>query len=145
MKRNSTLLLVTISVLSIVILIVGCSGSGKTTTQPPGSPSTSGSQTFDQLANVGTAVFADQCASCHGNHGQGGDSPALIGSNAHLSKYATAQGLLNFISTAMPASAPGTLSHEQYLQVLGFLLVQNQEVNSGDLFTEGGLNSITLK
>ncbi len=50
--------------------------------------------------------------------------PALIGAGA-LDKFANAAALYGFISSAMPFQAPGTLSSQQYYQIIAFLLRQN--------------------
>jgi cytochrome c oxidase subunit 2 len=117
-----------------------------TTTPAPTSPTTtSTTMTFGQLSQLGSTVFADNCAVCHGNNGEGKVGPALIGPNQHLANYGTAQGLFDFISTNMPFSNPGSLTHEQYLDVLSFLLVQNKEVSDNATFNESQLGGITLK
>jgi cytochrome c len=97
------------------------------------------------MANIGASVFSSKCALCHGEHGQGVTAPAIIGTNASLGKYNTAQGLFNYISTAMPANSPGSLSRQDYLNVLSHLLVQNNKVTSSTSFKEGDLGSISLK
>jgi hypothetical protein len=43
-----------------------------------------------------------------------------------LGKFETAANLHNFISSAMPYQAPGTLDEETYWQLTAFLLRQNQ-------------------
>ena len=48
-------------------------------------------------------------------------APALVGANT-LTKYENAQALFNFISTRMPYQAPGTLSRDEYWQLVAFLL-----------------------
>lgn len=101
--------------------------------------------TFGTMAALGKTVFENYAASSHGENGQGGSGPALIGSNAALGKYNNAQALLNFISSSMPLEAPGSLSHQDYLEILCYLLVQNNYVSPNSIFNESGLSSITLK
>jgi len=81
--------------------------------------------TFGQYADEGKAVFTQNCAKCHGDQGQGGVGPAIMGTSATLQKFDTAQGLNAFITVAMPMDAPGTLSPQDYQRVLGYLMVQN--------------------
>jgi mono/diheme cytochrome c family protein len=114
-------------------------------TQATTAPPTTTTATAGQLAQLGQSVFSVSCAKCHGNTGQGGSGPALIGQGNSLSKYNTAQGLFNFMSSAMPLDAPGTLTHEQYLELLSYILVNNGVMQSGDMFMEGDLASVTLK
>jgi mono/diheme cytochrome c family protein len=130
-----------IAVPLIVLLALaacGSSGTGTTTT-------TSGGQTAGGLADSGRGVYSSQCAGCHGASGRGGTGPTLIGSGQALAKYNTAQGLLSFISSSMPASNPGSLSSQQYLAVMAYLLVQNNLVSSGQSLEVAGLVNISLR
>jgi len=45
----------------------------------------------------------------------------------------------------MPQTAPGSLTQQQYQQLLAYLLVQNNTVTSVQSFDAGGLGKITLK
>ena len=108
-------------------------------------PPTTTTSTAGELAAQGQSVFSASCARCHGDAGQGSSAPALIGKGANLSKYSTAQTLLNFMSSAMPFDAPGSLTHQQYLELLSYLLVQNSYVQSASIFDENQLGSVALK
>lgn len=101
--------------------------------------------TAGQLADSGKTVYADSCASCHGAQGQGGTGPAIIGANANLGKYDTAQGLFTKISTTMPRDHPATLTPAQYLQVTAFLLVQNNVVQPTASLSSAALGGVPLK
>jgi cytochrome c len=122
---------------SLGFLLGGCSA-------PAASPTSSAGPTFGQSADAGKTVYAATCTGCHGASGQGGTAPALIGSGANLGKYTNAQGLLDFMSVSMPFSAPGSLTRQQYLDLLSFLLVQNNYVSAGTAFDSGQLRSIPL-
>ncbi len=104
---------------------------------PPGA-------TFGQVAVLGKPVYADSCASCHGINGEGVVAPALWGPQANLKKYNNASALLNFVSTSMPAGAPGSLSHGAYLDIVGYLLVENNDVSSNATYEENRLTGIVL-
>jgi alcohol dehydrogenase (cytochrome c) len=70
---------------------------------------------------VGKAVFASQCASCHGAQLQGVSGPALTGAglartNINVSALRTA------VTTTMPLTAPGSLTPTQYAAVMAYLL-----------------------
>jgi len=45
----------------------------------------------------------------------------------------------------MPLEAPGSLSHQDYLDLLCYLLVQNNYVSADTIFNESELSNITLK
>ena len=70
--------------------------------------------------------------------------PALIGPET-LSHFNTAQDVYNFIHRAMPFDAPGSLSDEQYLQVLTFILESNRIIPTGSQLDASSLTSIALR
>jgi len=86
----------------------------------------------------------DICASCHGSTGEGGYGPAIIGSNANLNTFGTAQRLLNYISEQMPQGAPGSLSDLDYLKILAFLLVEDGIVQAEAIFDADNLANVPL-
>ncbi len=86
-----------------------------------------GVYTSDQ-AQRGGAVYAQQCASCHGSELRGGESaPALVGGE-FLSNWngLTVGDLFERIRVSMPANAPGRLSREQDSDIVAFMLSVNQ-------------------
>ncbi len=128
-----------------VLAFAGCGGkSGPSSTVSP-STTTTASATYSAYADSGKAVFAAHCAKCHGDQGQGITGPVLVGPDASLTKYSNAQGLLSFISSAMPLDAPGSLTHQEYLQLLCWLLVQNNDAPGSSAFSESALESVQLK
>ncbi len=70
--------------------------------------------------------------------------PALIGDNT-LTRFQTAQNLYDFIRTAMPFDKPGSLSDEQYLQLLAFLLEQNRLAPEGVQLAPASLSNMPLR
>jgi mono/diheme cytochrome c family protein len=77
-------------------------------------------------ATSGQAVFAQNCAMCHGAALQGGAGPALIGQAfaSADSKY-TVGALFGEVAEQMPAGQPGSLTHDQYTQVFAYILSKN--------------------
>ena len=141
-----------IVVMALALAVVGCSSASPAPsaaptppTPPASSPPPPSTLTFGQLADAGASVFASKCTTCHGSNGQGVTAPAVIGADANLDKYNTAQGLLNFISVSMPFNAPGSLSSQEYSNLLGFLLVRNNYVPASTTFDPGQLSNIQLK
>lgn len=103
-------------------------------------------ETFQQLAVHGPSVYSNNCASCHGDNGQGKTAPALWGPWSALGQYGTTpQALLNYISSSMPLSAPASLSHEQYLNLMGYILLQNNQVSPADIFSDSQTGSAGQK
>jgi mono/diheme cytochrome c family protein len=148
-------ILVFAGILALLMLTAACSTKSSTTTNTTNtttSTSTASSTTFQSLSASGQGVFSASCAGCHGANGQGGAGPALWGSGATLGTYKGnsifnkhAQDMLTFVSTKMPLSAPGSLTHQQYIEVLSYILVQGNQVSGSATFNESQLSSITLK
>ncbi len=125
---------------------VGCGGTPAPSSGAVSSTTTSvASVTYAAYADAGKQVYAGHCAKCHGDQLQGITGPVLVGPTASLTKYSTAQGLLSFISSAMPLDAPGSLTHLEYLQLLSFLLIQNNYATGTTAFSESSLGNIQLK
>jgi len=155
MKKFS--ILIAIFGLLFTLVAFACAPSPATTTPTATPPTTTspspvpplttkpGVQTIGQLAEAGRATFANRCAGCHGQGGQGGKAPVLVGTNANLGKYNTAQGLMDYISSAMPMNAPGSLPRQDYLNILCFLLLDNNYAVPESAFNESTLGNISLK
>lgn len=137
-----------LAILPVLALIWGCSKAPPVSppaSMPPLAPPTSSiGSTFGSMAESGNTVFTSRCAQCHGDSGQGIKAPAVIGSGASLGKYSTAKGLFDFISTAMPPTKPGSLSNQDYLNVLSYLLVQNSYAFPATAFDENALVDLKL-
>jgi cytochrome c len=131
-------------VLGMAWFLFGCT----TPVTPPATQAspdgTAAAVTAGNLAEIGHGVFRLSCA-CHGQDGTGVPAPTLVGANAKLGKFGTAQGLLEYFSTNMPVNRPGALTPDEYFQILNWLLVQNNTVSSSTVLDSGTLDSITLK
>ena len=115
------------------------SATAAAATPVPTTPPTAG-----ELARRGAGVFARICATCHGAKGEGVVGPALIGPGASLGKFGSGKGLYDYVSVAMPQSNPGSLSPDEYLQVVAFLLVQNGAVRPDASLTRSSLAAVQL-
>jgi mono/diheme cytochrome c family protein len=131
------------TLLAAVVLVLAASACARSTPAPAAAPTAAG-PTAGQLSDQGKQVFASHCAKCHGDQGQGVTAPANIGPNATLQKYKTAKGLYDYVSTLMPNDAPGSLSQQEYLQVVSYLLVQNNFVSPQAPINPNTLDSISL-
>jgi mono/diheme cytochrome c family protein len=77
-------------------------------------------------ATAGAGVFAQNCAICHGAALQGEAGPTLLGQSfASASNNYTVGAIFGEIAEQMPAGAPGSLSHDQYTQVMAYILSKN--------------------
>jgi mono/diheme cytochrome c family protein len=95
--------------------------------------------TFEDQVALGGMLFADHCAECHGDAGQGTDvAPRLVGLDegalpldppasrqVRKEKFVTVADVANFAVMNMPPDAPGSLSTEEYLAILAFDLNAN--------------------
>jgi len=83
----------------------------------------------------GREVFAAQCAKCHGEKGEGGVGPALVGGQGTLatpkprktvgSFWPHATTVWDYVNRAMPFNQPGLLSHTQVYAVVAYVLYLN--------------------
>jgi S-disulfanyl-L-cysteine oxidoreductase SoxD len=147
-KMKKVVIIALILCVLIILTLNGSCGSSPTSPQPTAMPPlspTSAGPTFGSMANLGQTVFSNRCAGCHGTNGQGGNAPAVIGSGSGLGVYRNAKALLDYISSAMPLNAPGSLSHQDYLNVLCFLLVQNNAAIPDAQFNENSINNVLLE
>ena len=97
----------------------------------------------------GKEVYAQNCAACHGENGQGGIDDRLVGGQGTLASdmpvktvgsfwpYATT--LFDYIHRAMPYQAPESLSVDDYYAVAAYVLSLN-----GILPPDGKLDKETL-
>jgi len=77
----------------------------------------------------GAALYTQSCVSCHGEDLSGGgveSAPPLIGSK-FSAKWddLTLGNLLDQMVMSMPQDAPGSLSRDQHLDILTFILARN--------------------
>lgn len=79
-------------------------------------------------ARLGAGIYSRHCAECHGSTLAGLSAPALSGPNFKsfiaYSKMSALQ-LFQFINSQMPNNAPGSLTKSQYIEVLSYILKQN--------------------
>jgi cytochrome c len=96
----------------------------------------------------GAKIFAEKCALCHGDHGQGGHAARLIGGPPKASldggktianywPYATT--LFDFIRRSMPFTQPRSLTDQEVYSLVAYLLAENKLIGEND-----EINSTTL-
>ncbi len=77
-------------------------------------------------AKAGAGVYAQSCAMCHGADLKGGAGPDLLGQAfAAPSNHYTIGAIFSEVAEQMPAGQPGSLTHEQYDDVMAYLLQKN--------------------
>jgi cytochrome c len=70
-------------------------------------------------------VYAASCAKCHGAQGEGGTGPLVIGGSKRIASYGDTDRLYDYVSRTMPFDTPGSLTADEYWQVISFLLEEN--------------------
>ncbi len=89
-----------------------------------------------EQADRGQRVFSAQCAVCHGAKGQGANVPDSFGGYAGmkappvagrgaLPNVQTAANVFTFVKQHMPLHKPGSLSDQDVLDIVAFLLRAN--------------------
>lgn len=88
-------------------------------------------------ADEGAKLYGEYCATCHGKAGQGTkNAPVVVGKNAlpldppatakvRKTQFHTAQDVAEFVAKNMPAKKPGSLTTDQYYDILAFVLKAN--------------------
>lgn len=108
----------------------------------------------------GAAVYAAQCASCHGAAGEGlSPSPALVGRTPDVGHdfskggraprtignywpYATT--VFDYVRRAMPLSTPGTLTANETYSVVAWLLHRNGIIDSTAVMDARSLPAVRM-
>jgi S-disulfanyl-L-cysteine oxidoreductase SoxD len=118
--------------------------------QPDGTGLPKGSGTSAQ----GMAIFAEKCASCHGNNGKGGvaaavvDDRPLAGISAanktikNFWPYATT--VFDFIRRAMPFQSPRSLTDDEAYALTAYILAQNKLIGEGETINAETLPKVKM-
>lgn len=86
----------------------------------------------------GDKQFAQSCAQCHGEQLEGGAGPALTGPTFDtLSKKVGANvgDIFTYMTTNMPLNEPASLSHDQYVNIMAYILSKNGYKAGGKALT----------
>ena len=120
----------TLIALSFTFIFAACVNSSRET-KPPA--------TFAEQVAHGQTLFANNCAKCHGDSGEGTeDAPRLVGlkegalpldppasRKVRKSRFVTVADVAEFAMANMPPKKAGTLTADEYLAVLAFDLKAN--------------------
>src|SRR5262249_139675 len=121
-RTSETVPFVVVTVVGGALLSVALFSSRQVVAQSLLSPSFTTAQ-----ADSGKAVYMQSCESCHGpNLDDGPFAPPLKGLDFRQVWFGQSAGpLFDYISEKMPPAGPGSLGDEKYLQLLAYLLQQN--------------------
>lgn len=117
----------------LFLLSAGCGGDNGAT-----------AQTQEEQVAAGRDVYAEECAKCHGEQGEGGTGPVVIGGSRRIASYGTTDRLYDYVSRTMPFDDAGSLSEDQYWVVIAYLLDAN-ELLPADVVLGPDSETITLE
>ncbi|MFT4115096.1 c-type cytochrome [Bradyrhizobium sp.] len=102
----------------------------------------------------GREVFAQQCAACHGDKGEGGLGDRLVGGQGTIgtpkpirtvgSYWPYATTLFDYIRRAMPQNAPQSLSNDDVYAVSAYILSLNGLIGTDATLDAKSLASIRM-
>lgn len=106
----------------------------------------------------GAAIFAEKCAVCHGDQGQGGKiGPRVVGGIADTETLASlkpvrsvggywpyATSVWDFIRRAMPRDQSGTLTPNEVYATTAFILFKSGIIQEGDVLNEKTLPQVKM-
>jgi cytochrome c len=96
-----------------------------------------------QQVDRGELAYAQHCAFCHGPNGDDGFAPPLTGLGS-LSSFGTVRQFYDFVRTAMPQTAPGSLPMQTYLDIVAFELAQRGVATDGSELSLATLDATPL-
>jgi mono/diheme cytochrome c family protein len=99
----------------ILLTSAGCGGDDGAT-----------AQTQEEQVAAGQDVYAAECAKCHGEQGEGGTGPVLIGGTRRIASYGDTDRLYDYVSRTMPFDDAGSLSEQEYWDSIAYLLEANE-------------------
>jgi S-disulfanyl-L-cysteine oxidoreductase SoxD len=123
------------------------------------SPDGTGLPPGSGTAAMGGKVFADNCAACHGDKGQGNPTKGvggdrLLGGRGTLASetpiktvesywpYATT--VFDYVKRAMPLNAPGSLSDNDVYSVVAYILSEARIIKTTDTINAATLAKVTM-
>jgi cytochrome c len=96
----------------------------------------------------GKTLYNDKCASCHQESLKGTtETPPLTGDMfwSNWETY-TANNLVEQIRSTMPEDNPGSLTRQEYVDIVAYILKTNQVAFDGDLSMDAdSLKKVTIK
>ncbi|MGH8143772.1 MAG: c-type cytochrome [Steroidobacteraceae bacterium] len=94
----------------------------------------------DEQAQKGLDPYEKLCAMCHGANMEGASGPTLLGPT-FTSHYVTVGDLMQFIVQNMPNDNPGGLAHDDYVDILAYILLKNGWSSGTDPLTFDGASA----
>jgi S-disulfanyl-L-cysteine oxidoreductase SoxD len=103
----------------------------------------------------GAAIYAQKCASCHGEKGEGGVSPRLFGGQGTLkapaqevltvgSYWPYATMVFDFVRRAMPWDAPKSLTNDEVYATVAYILSLNGIIKDTDVLNKDTIVKVQM-
>jgi polar amino acid transport system substrate-binding protein len=128
-------------VLLLITTIAACGGPAPAPTAKP-EPTEEPTMAEPQQVTAGMQAYDSNCSRCHGATLVDGFAPKL--SKPTLAKYGTAQDLFNYLRQSMPKGNPGSLSEQEYYDVISYLLFRQDLLEAPQVVNSETASSITL-
>jgi len=107
-----------------LVVAVAQNYGGDPPSPPAGGGGASSGVFAGEQAERGAELFAARCSGCHGGELEGGFGPRLAPLGSHW-RGQTLGSLFRFVSSNMPYDNPGSLTPDQYLDLVAFVLQSN--------------------
>jgi S-disulfanyl-L-cysteine oxidoreductase SoxD len=102
----------------------------------------------------GAVIFAEKCASCHGDNAKGGPAAALV-SDAQLAGISATQKtiknfwpysttIFDFIRRAMPFPMPRSLTDAEVYALTAYILAENKLIGADDMMDAQTLPKVKM-
>ena len=144
--------------LALATVTAGCASSSESA---PAAPATAASTaappaTFADQVAAGQTLYGANCASCHGDAGQGGKGPRLVGlaqgalpldppadRKFRKTRFVTVGDVADFAVANMPPGKGGSLPADQYWDIVAFDLHANG-IDLPQLLTAEAAKTLTI-
>jgi cytochrome c len=103
----------------------------------------------------GAAIYAQKCASCHGDKGEGGVAPRLFGGIGTLkapqqpvqtvgSYWPYATMVFDFVRRAMPWDRPKSLTNDEVYASVAYILMLNGLMKEGEVLNKDSIMKVQM-
>jgi mono/diheme cytochrome c family protein len=103
----------------------------------------------------GAVIYAEKCASCHGDNGKGGLAAAALVSDREIAGISAAQKtirnfwpysttIFDFTRRAMPFQAPRTLTDDEVYALTAYILAENKLIGANDVMNAQTLPKVKM-
>jgi mono/diheme cytochrome c family protein len=103
----------------------------------------------------GAVIYADKCASCHGDNGKGGGPAAAVVSDREIAGISAAQKtiknfwpysttIFDFIRRAMPFQMPRSLTDDEVYALTAYILAENKLISANDTMNAQTLPKVKM-